>query len=214
MPEATLPAFLVPAPVIGSDRALLPPGLVWRRTWWTLLPLEPRGEERARACVADASMGPSKRMGGPKGRRRALSELAGEHRAGPPRAAAQVHMYTPEATRVWQAQATMVLRAAWHAAGHAQPVGERTPVRVEVVALFRRPARPMHSFFVAVKPDRDNLDKIVLDAMVKADVLHDDQRVVAGEPVKIYAPEGHAPGVIIAIYELAMAASEEASCRC
>lgn len=123
----------------------------------------------------------------------------------------KVHMYTPDSTRQWQDAATLILRTSWHASGHAKPLSAHAPVRVDVVALFERPERPAHPFFVVVKPDRDNVDKIVLDSLVKAGVLHDDNAVPAGEPLKLYAPEGTSPQVLVWIYELAPA-SMEAPC--
>lgn len=208
----------VPRPVIGPESAVLPRGLCWRLTWSAVVPLAPRGEGRARAALVESTAGKGSRsQGGWKvGRPGGLGGLLGRNdMLGAPRqaVAAQIHMYTPNETRDWQRSASMVLRAAWGAAGRSGSVGDRAPVRVDVVALFERPQRPIHPFYVVVKPDRDNIDKIVLDSLVKAGVLHDDNAVVAGEPLKLYAPEGLSPRVLVWIYELAPYASEESSCR-
>lgn len=211
----------VPRPVIGPESAVLPRGLCWRLAWSAVVPLAPRGEGRARAAVAEpGEEGKGPRGKGGRGARRlgGLGGLVGrgDMLGAPQRSApaqAQIHMYTPKETRVWQEAATLVLRSAWGAAGRSGPVGHQAPVRVDVVALFKRPQRPIHPFFVVVKPDRDNVDKIVLDSLVKAGVLHDDNAVVSGEPLKLYAPEGLSPRVLVWIYELAPYASEESSCR-
>lgn len=51
------------------------------------------------------------------------------------------------------------------------------------------------------KPDRDNLDKAVLDAMVSMGFLRDDSVVCAGDISKWHAAEGEAPGAEIRIEE-------------
>ena len=198
----------VPPQVIGPDRAVLPEGWCWRLSWSVVVPLAPRGEGRARAAVREpkkSTMAKGRSLGGLLSASDMLGAAARRAQPQP-----QIAMYTPQEPRVWQQSATMVLRSAWGAAGRSAPVGDHAPVRVDVVALFERPSRPFHPFFVVVKPDRDNVDKIVLDSLVKAGVLHDDNAVVAGEPLKLYAPEGTSPQVLVWIYELAPCASEEA----
>lgn len=52
------------------------------------------------------------------------------------------------------------------------------------------------------KPDRDNLDKAVLDAMTQAGVWRDDARAARGLLEKRYCNDGELPGVTIQMREL------------
>lgn len=49
------------------------------------------------------------------------------------------------------------------------------------------------------KPDRDNLDKALLDALVDAGILADDKQVCSGSMRKEYADIAEPPGMIIEI---------------
>ncbi len=51
------------------------------------------------------------------------------------------------------------------------------------------------------KPDRDNCDKVVLDALTQIGAYCDDSFVAAGIIEKWYASPSRAPGVEISIYE-------------
>ncbi|MCG3776922.1 MAG: hypothetical protein JW395_3794 [Nitrospira sp.] len=51
------------------------------------------------------------------------------------------------------------------------------------------------------KPDRDNLEKAVLDAITAAGVWADDSQVTAGDVRKRYTPQGKASGCWLTIRE-------------
>lgn len=51
-----------------------------------------------------------------------------------------------------------------------------------------------------LKPDKDNLEKLVLDAMVRARVFGDDSQVAGGDVVKLW---GERAGVAVVVTELA-----------
>ena len=77
------------------------------------------------------------------------------------------------------------------------------PVRVDWDAYFERPQRllkkssPECEVWHTVRPDKDNIEKAILDALKKAGLYRDDSQVVTGIPKKMYVAKGYAPGVII-----------------
>jgi Holliday junction resolvase RusA-like endonuclease len=72
------------------------------------------------------------------------------------------------------------------------------PLRVDVAVYFMRPKshfftgkrsdvlRPDAPNFHTSKPDRDNLDKAILDAITNAGIWKDDAQVCAGTLTKAY----------------------------
>ena len=98
-------------------------------------------------------------------------------------------------------KATVRLAAA--AAFTGEPIAGA--VRVDVEAVFPRPAskiwktKPMPRYPHITKPDRDNLDKAVLDAL-KGIVLRDDCIAWDGRITKEVAAGGEQPGVVITIH--------------
>lgn len=78
-------------------------------------------------------------------------------------------------------------------------------LRVDADFYLPRPARLMTSSYddgplwAAVRPDRDNLDKALLDAMTAAKFVVDDGLVVAGEPRKLYHAKRGQPGVRVVV---------------
>jgi Holliday junction resolvase RusA-like endonuclease len=77
-----------------------------------------------------------------------------------------------------------------------------TAVRVDMIFTFEPPAsgRDRLGQPHTQKPDKDNLEKLVLDALVKARVLADDSLAAAGEPLKLW---GERAGVAVVVTELA-----------
>lgn len=77
------------------------------------------------------------------------------------------------------------------------------PVRVTIDVYFERPQRllkkksPAGAVRHTAKPDRDNVDKSILDALTEAGLWHDDSQVCDGPVRKWYAAKGCGPGVII-----------------
>jgi Holliday junction resolvase RusA-like endonuclease len=111
------------------------------------------------------------------------------------------HVYTPGSASAWKE------RIHWEAKKTCPcPVGDKeTPVRVDIEFYLKRPKRlcrkkdPPHRIYATRKPDRDNLDKAVLDSLVGAGVLLDDNQVVSGLIEKFYHPIGEGPSVLIRI---------------
>lgn len=82
------------------------------------------------------------------------------------------------------------------------------PVRVDVDFLFARPGYLLkpRSFVgemrMYVKPDRDNLDKPLLDALKEIGFFKDDGRVCEGQVRKFYVAKGAQPGARVRIRQL------------
>lgn len=177
----------------GSLLEQLVPGLRWRILLDVWLPLPPQTKERARAVSAadaDTSGGWYDILNIP--RPPSLGGKAGGKAGGKPR------FHTPPKTEAWTQKASTILRAHFNARGAVQPHPHH-PARVDGIFYFKPPKDPLHPVFCVVKPDRDNLDKIVLDSLKRAGCLHDDAQVCAGEPIKLYAGPDQDPGVRVVL---------------
>jgi Holliday junction resolvase RusA-like endonuclease len=80
------------------------------------------------------------------------------------------------------------------------------PVRIDERFLFPYPKRLAEAVLKGpiphtTKPDRDNCDKVVLDALTQINAWRDDSLAFAGILEKWYATPSKAPGVEISIYE-------------
>ena len=86
--------------------------------------------------------------------------------------------------------------------------GERSPVRVDIVAVFQRPVvmhgKKYHDGLIphSVRPDIDNVAKACLDGIQAANGLiwHDDGQVQCLRAESWYAERGGIPRTEIAIY--------------
>lgn len=86
------------------------------------------------------------------------------------------------------------------------------PVKVDCEFVFPRPKshftakgqiKPTAPVWHTQKPDRDNLDKAVLDTLTKVQMWADDCQVCSGSLVKRWAALGEASGVQITITAIA-----------
>lgn len=104
---------------------------------------------------------------------------------------------TPEKTRRWESDFAAI--AAQHAP--AQVIDE--PVRVDILAVMPRPKRLMRKADpdgivpCGSKPDRDNIEKAVIDAL--AAWWRDDSLVTDGRTLKVYAEKTGAPRVAVRV---------------
>lgn len=79
------------------------------------------------------------------------------------------------------------------------------PVRVDAIVYFARPkylltpSSPAGPVRHTAKPDRDNLDKAILDALVHARLFRDDAQVCDGRIEKFYHALGFGPGAVVRI---------------
>jgi Holliday junction resolvase RusA-like endonuclease len=131
-------------------------------------------------------------VGLPKGQPRARACRRGSH-AG---------VYDPGTADDWKALIAAAVRP------HVPAVPLEGALAVDVTWIIPRPKahfrtgakagvlRPGAPMLVTAKPDRDNLDKAVLDALTQCRMWTDDAQVVAGRLLKRY---GEPPGCRIVI---------------
>lgn len=68
------------------------------------------------------------------------------------------------------------------------PIAE--PVRVDTLFMMPTKNKSRWGKPHTIRPDKDNLEKPVLDCLVKAGILKDDSLAFGGEPVKVWAERG------------------------
>lgn len=128
-----------------------------------------------------------------------IGEPAGQPRARPSRAGGFIRMYTPKVADGWK---RMIYLAA---IGRRPPQPHDGPVRVDWWVYFPRtkdlehPSAPDEAIPHCVKPDRDNVEKVILDALTEARYWLDDSRVYAGHVHKQYVARGSRPGARIIV---------------
>ena len=113
---------------------------------------------------------------------------------------------TPTKTRKWQEMAGGLLLAEYYRThGLVRPVDR--PCVLDVVAIKARPQAmcrakdPDGRLPAPVKPDWDNVGKIVSDALDKGGVLTDDKIICRGTTTTLYGDKGEAPCVQIRLSE-------------
>ena len=136
--------------------------------------------------------------GNPKAQPRVRSFIRGGHAS----------VYTPGQADDWKALITLAARP------FVPPTPLTGPVRVDCRFYFARPKghyrtgkhanqlKPGAPIDHTSKPDRDNLDKAVLDVLKDIGFFRDDAQVCEGEIAKAY---GDRPGVLIVVTALAVA---------
>lgn len=120
-------------------------------------------------------------------------------------------VYDPGTADHWK----MLVRASFEKALPEVPFDE--PLRIDMDFFFKRPKVfnkrtreaydgtkniPSGVVLHTSKPDRDNLEKAVLDAMVNVGYMRDDSLVVAGQVRKFYHARDGRPGAIIVVSRL------------
>ncbi len=190
-----------------------------------------QGQRAAGDSLALGPWPPPPLRGGAKGAKRSrpfllMVEVEGIPKAEPrPRAtvrgkgkSAHASVYVPTDAHEWKhevrAQARLAQLEEPEEPGGLIPLG--VAVRVDTEFRFPRPKRHFRTgrysgmlkadmpYFHTAKPDRDNLDKAVLDALGEFDggaalVWADDAQVAAGSLLKRYAAPGEPPGATIII---------------
>ena len=109
------------------------------------------------------------------------------------------HIYTPSTANAFKDE--ILLRTRAHPDFPPEPW--TGPVRLDVEVFFERPQYMHHKKFPdghiphTAKPDRDNIDKAVMDALTASGLFKDDAQVCAGEITKWYVDRECQPGVRI-----------------
>lgn len=124
-----------------------------------------------------------------KGRPRVTMRGKGEN--------ARPAMYTPQKTVSFEAAVAHAARAVMG------PVVLDGPLRLDILLVLPRPGRLMRKadpaglVYAPKKPDRDNMEKAVMDGMKSC--WRDDAQVVCGEPVKVYAEKNGRPRTMVRV---------------
>lgn len=112
-------------------------------------------------------------------------------------------VYTPDTNKAWKANVRREVKEAFR--GRPPIVG---PVKVTIDAFFERPSWlkfpgcPTTAIAMIDKPDRDNLDKAILDVMTECGVWDDDCQVCQGPVRKWWVPIGSQAGARIKVEEV------------
>lgn len=110
----------------------------------------------------------------------------------------RARLYTPAATRKAEADIQSALPHLWR----MPPVQLGTPIYAQVVCFLRRPSSiPERIIIPASKPDLDNYEKLVLDAMNKI-IFMDDGCICGLEGWKVFADPDEPSGYGIRIFRL------------
>lgn len=121
----------------------------------------------------------------------------------------KARMYTPHKTSAGNSNGVAEFKAlvklcAAHAY-HGPPF--QGPLRVDCTFVFPRESskvwksKPMPRYWHTVRPDRDNLDKLVLDSLSGL-LWADDNQVCAGEILKWRAAGDEQPHVVVTVSQL------------
>lgn len=95
-----------------------------------------------------------------------------------------VHTFTPSRVQEWEDNIALFAQKAAASCGWVRPERD-TPLRVDVDYHFPRGSARKRDVWKVSKPDKDNLDKAVLDALVWSGVIVCDQQVVDGRTRKL-----------------------------
>jgi Holliday junction resolvase RusA-like endonuclease len=104
-----------------------------------------------------------------------------------------------EAFKAWQSESISLFMFPW-----------KGPLRVDLTFYFPRPKahfrsngelKPTAPDWHTTKPDRDNSDKSVLDALTNLGIWHDDKQVCDGRIQKMYCTSPGLPGCRVRIQE-------------
>lgn len=130
-------------------------------------------------------------FGKPKAQPRARARKFGAHAS----------VYDPGTSDHWKYLVAMAAKA--HPDFPPEPFD--VPLRVDIALFFPRPQRllrkksPEAPIPYDKKPDRDNSDKAILDALTQVGLWRDDALVCQGEPQKWYAAKDGRTGAAIRV---------------
>lgn len=111
-------------------------------------------------------------------------------------------VFTPPIAKEWKEAVILA------ASKFLPPKALDCPLRTTIVFFFPRPQRLMSKNSPAgniphtTKPDKDNLEKTVLDALTEAGMWRDDSIVFSGIVEKYYAAKMQRPGAVIQVFKM------------
>lgn len=122
----------------------------------------------------------------------------------------KIIMYDPATDKSWKSTVRAEAMRSWD----LHPF--KGPIRVNITAVFPRPKdhyrggkigngiRPEAPYWHTNKPDRDNIDKAILDALTEAGLWKDDCQVCEGTTRKRYVTvtDGWMPHALVEIEEI------------
>jgi Holliday junction resolvase RusA-like endonuclease len=108
-------------------------------------------------------------------------------------------VYDPGTATGWKSQIAIAARA------YIPKTPIDAPVKLDISFVFPRPGRLLRKkdldgrILHTARPDRDNLEKAVMDALTAIGMWRDDALVCDGSPRKFYAAKGELSGAFIQI---------------
>jgi Holliday junction resolvase RusA-like endonuclease len=139
----------------------------------------------------------------------AIGTPKGQPRARAVRQGGFTRMYDPGTANDWKAAVRAEVKTLTQDAVFPIFTG---PTRLDATFIFPRPKSHFRGksetlrldapVYHIAKPDRDNCDKALMDALTDMQVLKDDCLVCSGTITKLYANAGQAPGVRVHILSL------------
>jgi len=141
----------------------------------------------------------------PEGTAVASFFVAGDPIAAPRPRLGRYGVYHDDRADVWKAEIISALTVYRHV--HGLPLYLSGPVELDLQFLFARPKKDAHRYWQDHKPDLDNLEKAVMDALTAGQAWRDDAQVAKIQSVKRYVLPGvETPGVYVEIVSLPQAA--------
>lgn len=111
-------------------------------------------------------------------------------------------IYNPHNADEWKARIHIIARP------HRPPAPILGPIQISLTFLLPRPKahlkgavlRPEAPLWHASKPDMDNFEKAILDAITAVKIWHDDSQIADKRTRKIYTPEiDDPPGCFVSL---------------
>lgn len=130
-------------------------------------------------------------------------------KARPRHVAGRVVSTVKPAERVWRAAVERACRGAIESLGLPLPLYPAgVPFEARMLFTFRTADRDRIGTWHTQKPDKDNLEKLVLDVMVRCGLIADDSGANRGPVEKVW---GHRPGVAVILAPLGALERESVS---
>lgn len=104
--------------------------------------------------------------------------------------------YTPAKTEKATKEIAFIISSVLKNSKNAPTFDPKDPLGLEVLYVFKRPKsykKSSHREWKTTKPDKDNLDKLLMDAITKSGLWNDDNQVVQTSSKKLVGATGENP---------------------